>query len=204
VSVIIGEAPLSGPYPPAGWKPQGAQLKLPMEYGPPSAKLSNEYGPPKSEEKYDVEIEKQELEQLVETTTLSQVSNEYLPPANEIPSASEDDFLKVQGLPRSNLPPQFQQFPFSQPQIARIQQIQLPFLLTGEFAPLRNQQNLARFEQQRNPEAETETVNDYRPQQLPVHGPPANSYGPPTDSEVSRTLIYEIFRIYNVFVGSQF
>lgn len=80
VCVLIGLAACdklptqqSAPYAPSGWKPSGAQLALPLEYGPPQAFR-----------KPDVQVTQERVQfagqqQISETTT--QLSNEYLPPA---------------------------------------------------------------------------------------------------------------------------
>lgn len=39
--VIVSLAEKSGPYPPSGWKPQGARLELPTEYGAPFKQPAN-------------------------------------------------------------------------------------------------------------------------------------------------------------------
>lgn len=67
-------------YQPSGWKPQGARLTLPTEYGAPAPAAPVEEQP--QEQDLEVEITKENLEyvgQLGETTTI-EPSNEYLPP----------------------------------------------------------------------------------------------------------------------------
>lgn len=66
----------SAPYAPSGWKPSGAQLALPSEYGPPQAFR-----------KPDIQVTQERVQfagqqQTSETTT--QLSNEYLPPPTTI------------------------------------------------------------------------------------------------------------------------
>lgn len=66
-------------YPPSGWKPQGARLTLPTEYGAPVQQ-------PQQQENVEVEITKENIEfvgQLGETTTV-QPDNEYLPPTTTV------------------------------------------------------------------------------------------------------------------------
>lgn len=61
----------TAPYEPSGWKPQGAQLALPSEYGTPA-----------QFQKSNVEVNRENVQfagQISETTTPQ--SNEYLPPA---------------------------------------------------------------------------------------------------------------------------
>lgn len=67
----------SGPYKPSGWRPQGATLELPTQYGPPQRQQAP-----------NVEISKEQIQfvgqvsgQISETTTYP--SNEYLPPDND-------------------------------------------------------------------------------------------------------------------------
>lgn len=72
-------------YAPSGWKPQGARLMLPTEYGPPQAQ------PEPQAENLEIEITKENIEyagQLGETTTV-EPSNEYLPPSTTIAGTTE-------------------------------------------------------------------------------------------------------------------
>lgn len=75
LGAVTAEAPFAG-YAPSGWRPQGAQFRLPTEYGAPIV-----------EQKEDVQITKEKVafaaqvvESTVETTTEQILSNEYLPP----------------------------------------------------------------------------------------------------------------------------
>lgn len=71
IGVVAGDKLPQAPYPPSGWRPQGATLELPNQYGPPQQQQSN------------VEISQQNVHfagQYVETTTDFLPSNEYLPP----------------------------------------------------------------------------------------------------------------------------
>ena len=150
VGVILAEKP--APYPPKGWKPQGARLELPP---------SREYGVPQDPDS-------------IEITTLS---NEYLPAQTQASRTNNDnDFLNVQSLPAPNSFSQFQNFKRqSSNQQARIVMApspafkSQPLLLAPVFAPqfaTPNQQlREEKFGQQRNPK------NDA--QQLP------QEYGPP-------------------------
>lgn len=64
-------------YAPSGWKPQGARLALPTEYGPPGQVAQNQ--------NLEIEITKENIEfagQLGETTT--EPNNEYLPPTTTL------------------------------------------------------------------------------------------------------------------------
>jgi len=152
---VLAEKP--APYPPKGWKPQGARLELPP---------SREYGVPQDPDS-------------IEITTLT---NEYLPPPTKASRAgNENDFLNVQRLPDPNAFSQFQNFKRqSTNQQARIVMApspalnSQPLLLAPVFAPQfasSNQQlREQKFGQQRNPK------NDA--QQLPPQ-----EYGPPREEQ---------------------
>jgi len=135
VAVAVAEKP--APYPAKGWKPQGARLELPREYGAPR------------EQRTEVDD--------IEFTTLS---NEYLPQATTIAQqqSDDDDVLRVQALPAADSFSQFRQFQRQRPaklrarpqqqQAARLQVAPAPafgkpFLLSPNFAP-----QFAQFNQQ--------------------------------------------------------
>lgn len=185
-----------GPYKPAGWRPSGARFSLPTEYGPPKTPEPTVETTTVPQEDADVEITKEELEQLVETTIAPEISKEYLPPSANIPQQNEseneadEDFLKVQGLPRKEAGPQFRQLPGSRSRFpiigaqasARLQAPQFPFLLSPQFAPplpLMTAQfrSFGKLEQQ-------PAINE----QAEIVGEPQNSYGPP--EEVSLRISY--------------
>lgn len=157
-TMAIAEQP--APYPPKGWKPQGARLELPP---------SRAYGVPRDANAIDI-------------TT---VATDYLPPATEVPRTTNDDFLNVQSLPAPNSFSQFQNY--KRPQANKQARIVMapspafrsqPLLLSPVFAPqfaaptqqLREQ----KFGQQRNPK------NDV--QQLPPQ-----EYGPPKAAQPETT-----------------
>lgn len=93
VVLVAVIAVASAQYGPSGWKPQGARLTLPTEYGPPAASTD----PQPQEQDLEVEITKENLQfvgQLGETTT--EPSNEYLPPtttevAEETPEETPEE-----------------------------------------------------------------------------------------------------------------
>lgn len=164
--IAVGVAEKPGPYPAKGWKPQGARLELPREYGTP-----------RPEE--------------IEFTTQT---NEYLPPTTtEITSEDEDEAaLRVQGLPEIKSTSSFRNFQKrrltnvrARPQLGRIQMAPAPafanqpFLLASLFAPQFAPASQQLRERQFGQSAE---VNDPKndAQQLP-----ARAYGPPKD-EVER------------------
>ncbi|XP_058462945.1 uncharacterized protein LOC131437547 [Malaya genurostris] len=105
LSAVTAETPFAG-YAPSGWRPQGAQFKLPSEYGAPVVQET------------EVEITKENIEhagQIVESTTDQNPSNEYLPPTTT--DQPELDPIRVQGLPDN----QFKDFQRSrQQQTARL------------------------------------------------------------------------------------
>lgn len=167
VTVALSSPEKPAPYPAKGWKPQGARLELPREYGTPRADLN------------DIEI-----------TTLT---NEYLPPATtELQNDENDDILRVQGLPAVESVSQFRKFQKrrpanikARPQVARFQMAPAPAfanqplllspLFAPQFAAVKEQLQEKRFG---NLEA-TPEVNDPKNdvQQLP-----ARAYGPPQTS----------------------
>lgn len=73
LGLTLGFPEKPAPYAPKGWKPQGARLELPRQYGPPKSLPGD-----------------------IELTT---VSNEYFPPTTDVPTDDEEDILRVQGLP---------------------------------------------------------------------------------------------------------
>lgn len=77
-------------YAASGWKPQGARLMLPTEYGAPIVAAESQ----PQEQDLQVEITKENLEyvgQLGETTTY-EPSNEYLPPTTtEVPEEAPEE-----------------------------------------------------------------------------------------------------------------
>ncbi|KAJ6637086.1 hypothetical protein Bhyg_09812 [Pseudolycoriella hygida] len=90
----------SAPYPPSGWRPNGAILHLPPEYRPQGFRQPI------------VEIRKENVQyagQLGETTTA--IPNEYLPPSGTEAATTEyseeANVLRVQGLPSQNTPAPF-------------------------------------------------------------------------------------------------
>lgn len=160
LGLALAEKP--APYPPKGWKPQGARLELP----------SRAYGVPRNPSE-------------IEFTTLT---NEYIPPATVAPRGNDDDFLQVQGLPDERAASEFQNYqPRPAPSRARIVMAPAPafgsqpFLLSPAFAPQFAPQNQQlreqKFGQQRNPKNDAQQIP---PQE---YGPPAapnQEYGPPT------------------------
>lgn len=70
IGLSVAEKLPSGPYPPSGWRPNGAILHLPPEYSPQRLRQPS------------VEIRQENVQyagQLAETTTA--IPNEYLPPS---------------------------------------------------------------------------------------------------------------------------
>lgn len=103
VGLCLGETAFNG-YAPSGWRPQGAQFKLPTEYGPPSQENLHAS---------EIEITRENIQyagQLGETTTEADLYSTYLPPddatTTEIPENQTDDTLTVQALPKKT-PAQF-------------------------------------------------------------------------------------------------
>lgn len=163
LSLAAPEKP--APYPAKGWKPQGARLELPRQYG----------APPKEGRAQPDEIE---------FTTLT---NEYLAPTTELQN-DEDDVLRVQGLPAAGAVSQFKKFQPKRPsnvraraQVARIQMAPAPAfasqplllspMFAPQFAPITEQLRERQFGRQE--QAFSDPKNQV--QQLP-----AQAYGPPT------------------------
>lgn len=91
VVAVAAEAPFSG-YAPSGWRPQGAQLRLPNEYGAPVIQPRKQV---------QVEISKERIAhaaQIVEQSITEQPANEYLPPTTTEQEPDLDP-IRVQGLP---------------------------------------------------------------------------------------------------------
>ncbi|XP_062554415.1 uncharacterized protein LOC134219636 [Armigeres subalbatus] len=92
LGAATAEAPFSG-YPASGWRPQGAQFRLPTEYGAPLVQQQKNFEVTKER----VDLAAQIVETTAETTTEQVLNNEYLPPTTtEQPTA---DPINVQGLP---------------------------------------------------------------------------------------------------------
>lgn len=172
IAITLGLPEKPAPYPAKGWKPQGARLELPREYGTPRADLDD-----------------------IEFTTLS---NEYLPAATTTEVQSDennDDALRVQGLPAVNSISQFKKFQMrrpanvrARPQLGRIQMAPSPAfadqplllspLFAPQFAPVSGQLQERRFGRLEQTAEVNDPKNDV--QQLP-----ARAYGPPqTNTEV--------------------
>ncbi|XP_055625747.1 uncharacterized protein LOC129768259 [Toxorhynchites rutilus septentrionalis] len=92
LGAVASETPFAG-YAPSGWRPQGAQLRLPTEYGAPLV-----------QQKVDVKITKENIAhaaEIAETTTELFPNIDYLPPTTtDLP---ELDPIRVQGLPDNKL-----------------------------------------------------------------------------------------------------
>jgi hypothetical protein len=163
VAVTLGMPEKPAPYPAKGWKPQGARLELPREYGTPRSDLED-----------------------IEFTTLT---NEYLQPTTtEVQSNEDDDALRVQGLPAVDSVSQFKKFRNLRPTVRARQQfgrIQMapapafanqPLLLSPLFAPQLAPASQQLQERQFGRLEQATEVNDPKSdvQQLP-----ARAYGPP-------------------------
>lgn len=168
IGLAVGLPEKPAPYPAKGWKPQGARLELPKQYGVPKVAPEN-----------------------VEFTTLT---NEYLAPATTV--QNDEDVLRVQGLPRADAVSQFnnvnaqqqqiQAVKVRQPQVARIQMapapafIGQPFLLSPlfapQFAPTNGRLQERQFNQQQQQQQEFDSPKNDA-QQLPpqAYGPPQNN-----------------------------
>lgn len=174
VGMIAAEKP--APYPAKGWKPQGARLELPRQYGTPKEQRTN----PNE----------------VQFTTLT---NEYLPPTTTETSNDEDEALRVQGLPAVDSFSQFRKFQKrvepsnirTQTQSSRLQMPPAPafagqpFLLSPgfapQFAPVNGQLRERQFGRLEQAPADPKS----QVQQLPAQqygAPPTNEYGVPTKS----------------------
>jgi hypothetical protein len=167
VGLSLGLPEKDAPYPAKGWKPQGAKLELPRQYGAPREQRAE----PQPDE--------------IEFTTLT---NEYLPPTTA-ESNDENDVLRVQGLPRVNAVSQFKQIQRpsnvrARPQLSRIQMApspafaSQPFLLSPAFGPqfaaVRGQLREQKF-------GRVEQAPEFNPKNQ-VQQLPARAYGPPQTS----------------------
>jgi hypothetical protein len=162
--IALGTSEKPGPYPAKGWKPQGARLELPREYGTPRSDVNE-----------------------IEFTTLT---NEYLPQTTtEVQSDENYDVLRVQGLPAVDSFSQFKKFQKrkpanlkARPQFGRIQMAPAPAfanqplllspLFAPQFAPVSGQLKERRFGRLEQATEVNDPKNDV--QQLP-----ARAYGPP-------------------------
>jgi hypothetical protein len=170
IALVLGLPEKPAPYPAKGWKPQGARLELPRQYGTPRPDLDQ-----------------------IEFTTLT---NEYLPPTTtEVQSDENDDALRVQGLPAVDSFSQFKQFQKrkqanvrASPKLGRIQMAPAPAfanqplllspLFAPQFAPVSGQLQERRFGRLEQAAEVNDPKNDV--QQLP-----ARAYGPPqTNNDV--------------------
>nr|XP_019548268.2 RNA polymerase II degradation factor 1-like [Aedes albopictus]XP_029713365.1 RNA polymerase II degradation factor 1-like [Aedes albopictus] len=163
LGAVAAEAPFAG-YAPSGWRPQGAQFRLPTEYGAPVV-----------EQKQEVEVTKEKVafaaqvvETSVETTTEQLLSNEYLPPATTT-EQPELDPIRVQGLPQSQFR-DFQKQP--QPSFAVNGQLRVSPSSNFKFGRQEQAQPAAAYgvpEQDANDsDAQDLPENQQIPQQLPL------------------------------------
>ncbi|KAG5674122.1 hypothetical protein PVAND_004107 [Polypedilum vanderplanki] len=152
--LFTASAEKPAPYPPKGWKPQGARLEIPP---------SRAYGAPLDAKS-------------VEFTTASSATESFTPRTND------DDFLSVQGLaPSANAKSQFQNF--QQQRQSRILMApapafggQIPILLSRAFAP-----QFAALSQQLHEEKFGQQQQEFSlPKQQ--YGVPSNQYGPPEET----------------------
>lgn len=123
LGAVSAEAPFAG-YPASGWRPQGAQFRLPTEYGAPLV-----------QQKVEVEISKEQVAhaaQVVEANTEAVLSNEYLPQTTT--DQPELNPIQVQGLPDN----QFQDFQRSNYKQRFNQQQQPIFPLSGQLRAVPN------------------------------------------------------------------
>lgn len=168
IGLTLGLPEKPAPYPAKGWKPQGARLELPRQYGAPKAA-------PES----------------VEFTTLT---NEYLAPATTV--QNDEDILRVQGLPRADAVSQFNNVNVQQttvkarqPQVARIQMapapafIGQPFLLSPlfapQFAPTNGQLQERQFNQQQQQQRQFSQQQEFDSPKNDAQQLPSRAYGPP-------------------------
>ena len=164
IAVGLGMPEKPAPYPAKGWKPQGARLELPRQYGTP----------------------RQEPED-IEFTTLT---NEYLPPTTtDLQSDDSDEALRVQGLPGVDSFSQFNKFQKRRPanirtrsQLGRIQMAPAPafanqpLLLSPLFAPQFATASQQLQERQFGRLKQTAEVSDPKNE---VQQLPSRAYGPP-------------------------
>lgn len=170
---VVGAPEKPGPYSPKGWKPQGARLELPRQYGTP-------------------QVQRNAPDEIEFTT----VVNDYLPPTTV--ESEQNDVLRVQGLPAADSVSEFRNFQKNkaanvrvQPQAARIQFASAPAfanqplllspVFAPQFAPFSGQLQEKPFNQQvqsfNNPESDSQQV----PQQ--AYGPP-QAFNPPPQANV--------------------
>lgn len=162
LGLTLGLPEKPAPYPAKGWKPQGARLELPRQYGTPREQASE-----------------------IEFTT---ASNDYLPPTTVAfqSDSDDDDALRVQGLPATGAASDFRKFQQKnkkvnvQVQSARIQMppapafTRQPILLSPVFAPQFATVN-ARLKERKF----GQQVQEFANPKTDVQQLPARAYGPP-------------------------
>uniref|UniRef100_A0A182NPR7 TPR_REGION domain-containing protein n=1 Tax=Anopheles dirus TaxID=7168 RepID=A0A182NPR7_9DIPT len=183
VALLVAAVAAEAPYPASGWRPEGAQFRLPTEYGAPllfvaaqpqrvAVQITRE----------NVQFAGQQVAQEQSTTTAEPVTqtNEYIPPATTTTTEQPElDPLTVQGLPsdrnrdfqqRANL----RQQPFNRQLPANF--AQRPFFpVSGQLRALPAVQGSIFQQQQQQQQVQPQT----QPQAVP-----AETYGPPEQEEV--------------------
>uniref|UniRef100_A0A182IWI2 DUF4794 domain-containing protein n=1 Tax=Anopheles atroparvus TaxID=41427 RepID=A0A182IWI2_ANOAO len=176
--LVLLVATVAAQYPASGWRPEGAQFRLPAEYGAPLLVFQPQ------PQRVQVQITRENVrfagqqvaEEQPSTTTVEPVtqSNQYIPPATTTTEQPELDPLKVQGLP-SDQTKDFQQRANLRQQSAANRQLPTHFG-QRQFFPISGQLRALPpvganvFQQQVvQPQAE-------QPAQQQI---PAETYGPP-------------------------
>ncbi|XP_052861099.1 uncharacterized protein LOC128268119 [Anopheles cruzii] len=191
VVLLVAAVAAEAPYPPSGWRPEGAQFRLPTEYVAPLLVF------PPQQSVVELQFTRENIQfagqQVSEesqpttattpaprTTTTTQ-ANEYVPPALATTTAQPNlDPLKVQGLP-SDQPKDFQQRARLRQQSANQVPSNFGQRRTGVF-PISGQLRAfpaapSTFSRQQVAQPQTPV-----PQQ-PRQSVPAESYGPPEQEE---------------------
>uniref|UniRef100_A0A9I3GJ70 DUF4794 domain-containing protein n=1 Tax=Anopheles farauti TaxID=69004 RepID=A0A9I3GJ70_9DIPT len=186
VAVLVAVVAAEAPYPASGWRPEGAQFRLPTEYRAPLLFIQ-----PQPQRvvvqvtRENVQFAGQQVVQEQATTTVEPVTqtNEYIPPATTTTTTEQPELdpLKVQGLPleqnrdfqpRANL----RQQPFNRQLPANFAQRPL-FPVSGQLRVLPGVQGNV-FQQQQ----QQQQVQQPQPQANP-QAVPAETYGPPEQEE---------------------
>ncbi|XP_053681324.1 putative uncharacterized protein DDB_G0274435 [Anopheles nili] len=175
VALIVASVVADAPYPASGWRPEGAQFRLPTEYGAPLLLFQRQPQPVVVQiTRENVRLAGRVVEQEQPSSTVEPVtqSNEYVPPTTTSTTEQPDlDPLKVQGLP-SDQKKDFQQRANLRQQSANKQPPanfnQRPFFpLSGQLRALPGVQGSVLQQQQVQPQTQI----------------PADTYGPPEEEQ---------------------
>uniref|UniRef100_A0A1Y9J099 DUF4794 domain-containing protein n=1 Tax=Anopheles quadriannulatus TaxID=34691 RepID=A0A1Y9J099_ANOQN len=179
VAVLAVSVAAEAPYPASGWRPEGAQFRLPTEYGAPLLLLQPQ------PRRVEVQITRENVqfagrqiaqEQVPVTTTTVEPVTQTTPVTTTTTEQADLDPLKVQGLPSD------QRKDFQQRANLRQQVVNRPLpanIAQRPLFPVSGQ--LRALPAVRGPVFQQQVAQ--QPQQVQPQAVPAETYGPPEQEE---------------------